>query len=227
MIKIKCFPISVSIMISLIMISGCEKNDEELKDKDGNVYTSVTIGTQIWMVENLKTTKYNDGTAIPLVTGMSEWVNLTTPGYCYYDNDATTYKNTYGTLYNWHAINTGKLCPSGWHVPTDVEWTTLTDYLGGYTVAGAKLKETGITHWKDPNTGATNETRFTALPGGHRTYINGEFLNIGLYGIWWSATESVIEASYAYCWHTDYDTSNMDNIHSPKENGISVRCVRD
>ena len=100
-------------------------------DIDGNVYHTVTIGTQVWMVENLKTTRYNDGTAIPLVTDGTAWAALTTPGYCWYNNDSATYKNTYGALYNWYAVNTGKLAPTGWHVPTDSEWTVLTTYLGG------------------------------------------------------------------------------------------------
>ena len=112
-------------------------------DIDGNVYHTVTIGTQTWMVENLKTTKYNDGTAIPLVTDSTAWLNLTTPGYCWYNNDAATYKNTYGALYNWFTVNTSKLAPSGWHVPTDAEWTTLITYLGGETVAGGQMKSTG------------------------------------------------------------------------------------
>ena len=118
-------------------------------DDDGNVYHSVTIGTQVWMVENLKTTKYNDGTSIPLVTDATDWHNLLTPGYCWNNNDEATYKATYGALYNWYTVNTGNLCPTGWHVPGDAEWTTLTTYLGGEDVAGGKLKEVGITHWLD------------------------------------------------------------------------------
>jgi len=110
-----------------------------ITDIDGNYYTTVTIGTQVWMVENLKTTKYNDGTGIPLVTDNTVWCNLSTPGYCWYNNDETTYKNPYGALYNWHTVHTGKLCPSGWHVPTDSEWITLTSYFGGMNTAD-KLK---------------------------------------------------------------------------------------
>jgi uncharacterized protein (TIGR02145 family) len=108
-------------------------------DKDGNVYHTVTIGTQTWMVENLKTTKYNDGTAIPFITDNSAWANLTTPGYCWYNNDSTTYKNMYGALYNWYAVSTGNLAPKGWHVATDAEWTTLQNYLitNGYNYDGS------------------------------------------------------------------------------------------
>ncbi|MCB9001260.1 MAG: fibrobacter succinogenes major paralogous domain-containing protein [Bacteroidales bacterium] len=156
-------------------------------DIDGNTYITVTIGNQVWMAENLKTTHYNDGTAIPNVTDGNEWAALTTGAYCWYSN-ATAYKDTYGALYNWYAVNTGKLAPTGWHVATDAEWTTLTTYLGGESVAGGKLKETDTTHWASPNTGATNETGFTALPGGYRGR-GGAFGGIGGYGYWWSATE--------------------------------------
>ena len=126
----------------IILTNSCNKDDNNpvsITDKDGNVYTSVTIGTQVWMKENLKTTKYNDGTAIPLVTDGAAWESLTTPGYCWYNNDAATYKATYGALYNRYTANSGKLCPAGWHVPADSEWTTLTDYLinNGYGYGGS------------------------------------------------------------------------------------------
>ena len=116
---------------------------------------------------NLKTTKYNDGTSIPNVTNDTSWSNLTTGAYCWYNNDVS-YKNPYGALYNWYAVNTGKLAPKGWHVPSDAEWTTLITYLGGESIAGGKLKEAGTTHWLSPNTEATNSTGFSALPGGRR-----------------------------------------------------------
>ena len=153
-------------------------------DYDGNHYSSVLIGSQIWMAENLKTIKYNDGTAIPLVTDATEWSNLTTHGYCWYNNDEATYGDTYGALYNWYTVETGNLCPTGWHVPTDAEWTELIDYLGGESVAGGKLKETGTTHWNSPNPGATNETGFTTLPGGYRADFNGSSGDIGNGGYW-------------------------------------------
>jgi uncharacterized protein (TIGR02145 family) len=157
-------------------------------DIDGNIYHTVTIGSQVWLVENLKVTQYNDGTPIPLVTVGTDWGNLTTPAYCWYNNSYATYGSVYGALYNWYAVNTGKLCPPGWHVPTSAEWTVLTNYLGGESEAGGKLKETGTTHWASPNTGATNETGFTALPGGSR-YNTGSFqLNITFNGLWWSST---------------------------------------
>lgn len=193
-------------------------------DIDGNIYHTVTIGTQVWMVENLKTTKYNDGTAIPNVTGSTAWINLITPGYCWFNNDATSYKNTYGALYNWYAVNTGKLAPKGWHVATDSEWTTLINFLGGASVACGKLKETGTTHWSSPNTEATNESGFTALPGGDR-YFNGDFVDIGNLGNWWSSTE--LNATYAWYWNMDFYYRNVRSDNNPKSRGFSVRCIMD
>jgi uncharacterized protein (TIGR02145 family) len=195
-----------------------------LTDKDGNTYKTVTIGTQTWMAENLKTTQYNDGTPIPLVTDANAWYNLSTPGYCWYNNEEATYKATYGALYNWYTVNTGKLCPTGWHVPTDAEWTVLTDFLGGEAVAGGKLKEAGFTHWYDPNTSATNETGFTALPGGYRGG-GGYFYGIGYYGGWWSSTEG--DADGAWGRYVYYSNSDVYRNYNDKLVGFSVRCVRD
>jgi uncharacterized protein (TIGR02145 family) len=130
------------------LTNSCKKDSKNdtpsiVTDKDGNVYHTITIGTQVWMVENLKTTKYNDGTDIPLVKDSATWANLTTPGYCWLYNDQTTYINTTGALYNWYAVNTGKLAPIGWHVPSDSDFIALTKYLGGENTAGGKLKEAG------------------------------------------------------------------------------------
>jgi uncharacterized protein (TIGR02145 family) len=139
---------------------------EVVTDIDGNVYNTVTIGDQVWMAENLKTTKLNDGTSISNAIDNIAWASLSTPGYCWFINNRATYE-IYGALYNWYAVYTDKLCPTGWHVPSNSEWTTLTDHLGGAEVAGGKLKESGSSHWASPNTGATNVTGFTALPGGY------------------------------------------------------------
>ena len=195
-----------------------------ISDIDGNTYNVIRIGSQLWMKENLKTTKYNDGTSIPVITDNIAWLNLTTPGYCWYNNDAATYKATYGALYNWYTVNTGKLCPTGWHVPTDAEWTILTDYLGGESLAGGKLKEAGTSHWASPNTGATNETGFTGLPGGYRL-IDGTFNLIGNYGIWWSATET--DATNAWYRILACDNTYLSRLFNNKQLGFSVRCVRD
>jgi uncharacterized protein (TIGR02145 family) len=211
----------------LMLTNSCEKDDNNttgtVTDIDGYLYHTVTIGTQVWMVENLKTTKYRDGTSIPKVTENNAWGNLTTGAYCDYNNTPSN-SATYGKLYNWYAVNTGKLCPTGWHVATDAEWTTLTTFLGGESIAGDKLKETGITHWNSPNTGATNETGFTALPGGYRLY-DGPFYSIGYYGYWWSATED--NATHAWSRNMSYNSSDVDRNANNKELGFSVRCVRD
>ncbi len=195
-----------------------------VSDNDGNTYKTIQIGTQTWMAENLKTTKYNDGTAIPLVTDGTAWAALSTPGYCWFSNDAATYKATYGALYNWYTVNTGKLCPTGWHVSTDAEWTTLTTYLGGESVAGGKLKETGTSHWSSPNTGATNSSGFTALPGGARNY-DGAFISIGYRGYWWSSTEA--NTFSAWLRSMSYDGSNVYSYYFDTRHGFSVRCLRD
>ena len=164
-----------------------------INDVDGNEYNTVKIGDQVWMVENLKVTKYNDGTDIPLVTDITDWGNLSTPGYCWYNNDQATYGNTYGALYNWHTVNTGLLCPTGWHVPSDAEWTTLTDFLGGASDAAIVLKDSTELFWPIADV-ATNETGFTALPAGYR--FNGSFDNINIAGFWWSATENILGGAY-------------------------------
>jgi len=197
--------------------------EDTIADIEGNVYKTVTIGTHLWMKENLKTTKYNDGTDIPLVTDKTDWGDLTTPGYCWYENSKSI-GTTYGALYNWYTVSTGKVCPTGWHVPIDEEWTFLTSYLGGEDVAGGKLKESGTNHWGSPNTGATNESGFTALPGGYRNY-NGTFDNFGNFGYWWSATEN--DAAYAWNRYMFYGYANVYRYFKHKEVGLSVRCIRD
>jgi uncharacterized protein (TIGR02145 family) len=189
-------------------------------DANGNIYSTVRISSQVWMTENLNTTKYNDGTDIPLLTDSTS----TDPGYCWYDNNEAGNKNTYGALYNWFAVNTGKLCPSGWHVPSDAEWTILTDYLGGDNFAGGKLKETGTTHWSDLNIGATNESGFTALPGGYRNG-DGVFYNLGNTGYWWSLTEH----DSLNAWHRllIHDSEGSGRYFDYKKSSFSVRCIRD
>lgn len=220
----------------LLLVVGCTNDDNTITpttppptptnvtDADGNVYNIVTIGTQKWMAKNLKTTKYKNGSAIPLVTDGTAWSNLSTPGYCLYENNQTTYGNTYGALYNWHTVNTGNLCPTGWHVPTDGEWLILANFLGGDSVAGGKLKETGTTEWNSPNTGATNESGFTALPGGYREN-NGTFGNIGEYGYWWSASE--FDADNAWYRDLHYTMSYLSRFNYSKNLGFSVRCLKD
>jgi uncharacterized protein (TIGR02145 family) len=194
---------------------------QTLKDIEGNVYPTVNIGTQVWMAENLKTTKYNDGMAMPLVSDNNAWEALKTPGYCWYNNDAAANKNRFGALYNWYTVNTKKLCPAGWHVPNDKEWTTLRTYLGGEEIAGGKLKETGTTHWTSPNTDATNQTGFTALPGGGRR-SNGEFFGLGTQGFFWSIAEEMSDTMH---WGVGYNHNGLNTYED--SNGFSIRCVKD
>jgi len=194
-------------------------------DIDSNVYPVVIIGTQYWMAENLKTIRYNDNTTIPLVTSTSAWTNLTSAAYCWYDNDSATYASAYGALYNWKAVDTDKLCPTGWHVPTNNEWITMLDYVGGDTIAASKLKETGNTHWTSSNEDATNETGFTALPGGYRG-TNGSFLRLGTSGHWWTATS--YSSTHAIAKSMSSDTSLVNSGNANKcVGGMSIRCVKD
>jgi len=191
------------------------------------------------MVENLKTTKYNDGTAIPFVTANTAWAALLTPAYCWNNNDVNTNKVTYGALYNWYAVNTTKLAPIGWHVPTYAEWTTLTNYVAANL--GTSLNEykalAATTNWSSSTTTGNvgcdlilnNSTGFSALPGGFRFYDNGTFYNVGYNGYWWSTTE--INTSSARFWYMSYDNSYQlypqPYNDKSKSHGFSVRCVRD
>jgi uncharacterized protein (TIGR02145 family) len=195
-----------------------------ITDIDENVYHTVSIGTQIWMVENLKTTKYRNGDPIPNITSDAEWGKQTLGAYCWYEN-AITNKAIYGALYNWYAVNDArKIAPAGWHVPSNAEWTLLIDYLGGEWVAGDKLKEVGTSHWQSPNAGATNESGFTALPGGYRNY-NISFGYIVTNGYWWTSTESGPDNAW---WRKidNYNSNVQNNIYG-KKGGYSVRCVKD
>jgi uncharacterized protein (TIGR02145 family) len=225
------FPLAVMGII-IMLNSSCNKKDVNngsplvpgiVVDIDGNHYHTITIGTQVWMVENLKTTRFRDGSSIPLVILAQAWDTLMTPGYCWYDNDAGKYKNPYGALYNWYAVNTGKLSPAGWHVPTEAEWSTLTDFLGGSYIAGGKMKEADTTHWWSPNTGADNSSGFTALPGGVRNN-SGSFMSIGEYGGWLSSTEDNYNPSFIFLW---CGSSQSTSGYTSPADGFSVRCIKD
>jgi uncharacterized protein (TIGR02145 family) len=193
-------------------------------DADGNVYNTVTIGTQVWMKENLKVSKYRNGDPIPTGLSKTAWQNATTGAYAIYKKNAAN-NSTYGKLYNWYAVaDSRSLCPVGWHIPTDDEWTTLENYLGGSDVAGGKLKSTS-TLWNAPNTSATNESGFSGLPGGARR-PDGTYGDVGILGNWWSSTES----STTYAWFRflidNYGYSGC-NFYTSKQLGSSVRCLRD
>ena len=198
---------------------------------------NVTICTQTWATKNLDVTTYSDGTPIPQVTDPTAWANLTTGAWCYYNNDAGN-NAIYGKLYNWYAAAgiydaaslanpalRKNLAPTGWHVPTDAEWTTLTDCLGGLSVAGGKMKETGTAHWLSPNTDATNSSGFTGLPGGYR-YYNGTFGAIGGSGFWWSSSELIT----TYAWNRYllyYNGYAFNSTNFNERSGFSVRCLKD
>jgi len=215
----------------LILTHSCKKDVEpadKITDKDGNVYTSVTIGTQVWMVENLKTTKYNDGKDIPEVTDGNQWRTLTTAAYCWYNNDASTYKTPYGALYNWWVVNTGILCPSGWHVPTDADMNTLITFLGGIGNAGNKLKEEGMAHWNTFNTAATNESGFTALPGETRDGAGGGFSPLGNNVWYWYNNTSVADPACIFILVGDKGNVTYVNAYPDgyKRHGCYVRCIK-
>jgi len=193
-----------------------------IQDIDNNVYHVKRIGTQLWLQENLQTTRFNNGAAISLVSSPSAWAGLSASGYCWYDNDIAN-KTDYGALYNWFAVNTGNLCPTGWRVPTDNDWFILETYLGGASPAGGKLKETGTSHWDTPNTGATNETEFTALPGGYRN-DSGQYTEMGTSAVWWSSTAY----NAAHSWNRKILNSSDKTFRNYFDNnyGMSVRCIK-
>lgn len=194
-----------------------------ISDVDGNTYKTIVIGSQTWMAENLRTTKYSNGDSIPLVSDSVAWINLSTPAYCWYKNNQTNYGNTYGALYNKYTVNTTHLCPTGWHVPTDNEWTILANYLGGYYVAGGKVKETDTIHWKTPNAGATNESGFTALPGGRRK-DTGAFNAMRFDGYWWSSTW--VSDYQGFHWFIYNNGNFIDKNYEDIISGNSVRCIK-
>jgi uncharacterized protein (TIGR02145 family) len=193
-------------------------------DIDGTLYNSITIGTQCWTQTNLNVSKYRNGDLIPQVTDPLQWDGLTTGAWCYYNNDPAT-AQIYGKLYNWYAVNDPRgLAPVGFHIPTDAEWTTLTTYLGGLSVAGGKMKETGTVHWQSPNTGATNSSGFTSLPGGQRR-PNGEFAYLETMGCYWTASE--IDATHAWLRYLYHIYNLVYGGVDPNTLGLSVRCLKD
>jgi uncharacterized protein (TIGR02145 family) len=222
----------LSLIVLLLSVSTFSQTPGGgLTDIDGNNYNSVIIGTQEWQKQNLNVSKYTDGTLIPQVTDPTAWANLTTGAWCYSNNDPAN-GAIYGKLYNWYAVaglhdndpNTPNkvIAPLGWHVPTDVEWNTLTTFLGGETVAGSKIKETGNTHWINQNTDASNISNFTALPGGYRNY-NGEFYPIGANCSIWSSSE--YDNSSAWHRYLYYNNGFIYRDLSPKMVGVSIRLL--
>jgi uncharacterized protein (TIGR02145 family) len=223
-----------------LLLTNCEKDKEKpltVKDIDGNVYNTVKIGNQIWMTENLKTTRLNAGTNIPLIVDYGSWSNSTTPAYCWFDNDSTNYAQSYGVLYNWHTVNTDSLCPSGWHVPSDAEWVELELKIGlssedanllGLRGSNEGSKIAGNEDlWNDGalvNEASFEETGFMALPGGYRSSA-AIFYSVGDCARFWSSTEyNSTDAMFRYLDNTD---SKIGRQYSPKMHGRSVRCIKD
>lgn len=212
---------------STILSSAAGDNDSTqtyITDGSDNI-ASVTIGTQVWMEKNLDVSNYRNGDKIPEVTDSAKWANLTTGAWCWYKNDSATYA-VYGKLYNWYAVHDPRgLAPEEWHIPTDAEWYTVFNFLGTNSHnAGGKMKEAGAIHWLDPNVGADNSTRFTALGSGYRENY-GRFCYINFLGYWWSATENGTKR--AYCRRLVSYGGFMDRMHYEKGKGFSVRCIRD
>lgn len=247
--------ICIAITFFAVTIAACDKDDDKsqdpipedvtdaITDADGNVYTTVTIGTQVWMVENLKTTKYNDGTPIPNVTNDAEWVGLTTGAYCNYNNDAAI-ANKCGRLYNWYAVNTNKLAPKGWHIPTVAEWTILQNYLiaQGYNYDGTTSKNkigkslAAKTDWVESaeagavgnNPSTNNRTGFNALPVSTRawTHSNGQFDELGEHTSWWSST-LFPDADLVYIKFLSNRSGALCSEENEFTTGSSVRCIKD
>jgi uncharacterized protein (TIGR02145 family) len=201
-------------------------------DMDGNAYSTVNIGSQIWMKENLKTTKYNNGLSI-INLADNTWADNSTsgpgPAYCWYNNLIIN-KNTYGALYNWYAVETGRLCPEGWHVPTEADWIILITFLGGTDFAGGKMKTTGTSLWNIPNEGATNESGFSGVPGGYRyadSMSSVYFTKLGETCQWWSQT--VAPSTYnnnAWIYGLHYGSVAVFKMADNKRDGASVRCIK-
>jgi uncharacterized protein (TIGR02145 family) len=203
-------------------------NDSEsgdtVADRDGNVYPTVKICDQEWMAKNLNVSTYRNGDPIPQVQDPMQWANLTTGAWCYYENNIGN-EAVYGKLYNWYAINDSRgLAPVDWHIPNNAEWTTLINCLGGESVAGGKMKSTGIGLWTPPNVGATNSSGFSGLPGGKRIK-NGTFYDIGNYASFWTFSEGIYGLALGY--YLDFTNAYIYNGNYGKEFGFYVRCVKD
>jgi len=195
-----------------------------VKDIDGNIYHTIKIGNQVWMLENLKVTHYRNGDPIKNITDAKLWSNTTDGAYCDYNNDAKN-ADIYGHLYNWYAVNDSRnICPIGWHIPTDEEFKTLEEYLGGNNIAGGKLKESGTKHWVSPNIGASNESGFSALPAGCRL-VNGNFLNINKDVHFWTSTER--NDSGAWTRYLSDDSQESFHHYGNKHYGFCIRCIKD
>lgn len=213
----------------LVMLCGgftiisCKKSNQEgiVKDIDGNIYHTITIGTQTWMVENLRTTHLNNGEPILEIKDNSTWGNSLQPSFSWHGYDSKNYKEPYGGLYNKLAVETGKLAPAGWHVPTDADWNELINYLGGSNIAGGKMKENGALHWSGNNTGS-NESGFTAVGGGN-VGLNGFFF-FNSFGFYLTATQPLVDGTTVFILDTSNDKIVKNSFAG--NSGNSVRCIK-
>jgi len=207
-----------------------------ITDIDGNQYTTVQIGKQTWMAENLRTTRLRDGSLLPRVEGDMAWYTVMAPAYCWYENNVEL-GDAYGALYNWYAVGTNKLCPSGWHVPGHGEWTELAGQLKAVNTMGTdiqmngELKSTrtvpaGHPRWDLPNEGASNRSGFSAMPGGQRNFA-GTFMDLGRLGIWWTSSGANSPEYFAWYRGLRAGSPGMFMTSGHIRNGFSVRCVRD
>ena len=228
--KISIYTASFALILSIYLFNSCKKNKEStsVSDVDGNIYKIVTIGTQTWMAENLRTTKYSTGevigTTTPATLDISAIVNNNYPKYQWAYAGVESNVSTYGRLYSWYAVtDTRNICPTGWHVPSDSEWTTLTTFLGGENIAGGKLKDTLTIHWQSPNTSASNESGFTSLPGGFRDN-DGSFYEIGTSGAWWCSSEYGTSLAWFRAMYYQYPYVYRSYLN--KSIGCSIRCLK-
>lgn len=227
MIYVKLKPLK-SILLLLIafkyLIANAQETGNIVIDIDGNEYESVVLANgQEWFTSNLRSSKFNDGTNLSLVNANGIWSTTPNPSYCYYDNDPTISQN-YGCLYNFFVVSSDKnICPEGWRVPTELDWSEMTSELGGLGLAGGKLKSEGLNFWSSPNTDATNEIRFNALPNGCR-YDGGYFNNLSYYSFFWTATE--LDTTFAWYRSLKYDNGSVVRNFSKKQSGYGIRCMR-
>lgn len=213
----------------VITMGSCKKTDDgtipdptSVTDIDGNVYGVIRIGTQLWTVENLRTTRYKDGGLIPTGLGNTDWRATTTGAYAIYDDDNAN-NTTYGKLYNWYSVNTAKLAPEGWHVPSRAEWDVLVNYLGGSSTAGGKMKSTSSL-WMAPNLDATNNSKFTALPSGYKSN-SGNYDLEGQSAYWWASSErNTSQGDYL---RLANDLAGAASNGATKQFGYAVRCIKD
>jgi uncharacterized protein (TIGR02145 family) len=230
----------IVLLSSFLSIPSVAQEENEnagmpVRDIDGNVYRVIMTESGVWMADNLKALSYNDGKPIPIIRDRKQWEKTKTPAFGFYSNDVK-YTETYGAIYNWYAVSTGKICPKGWHVPTEEEWNDMMDYAGSSQKSGdnpAKLKEKGTTHWKAPNTGATNEIFFNALPAGEVSYFNTD-AELGTMTNWWTSTEDKLsidpatkKAANANIVGLKYNFNSKNLGTYQKESALPVRCKLD